>query len=171
MPCFVLYSKATLACYSRYLLTSYFCIPVPYDGKGILLLLLLVLEDLVGLHIQLNVQIQIFIASGCSIALTHQKYNERKIQWKQCRLQQNILCVYNCTWKGRPGCFLSQSFWIIYWHFIVQYLLWSFLIFLWYWLNHLQLLWSRSKTSTISPLVCSRLGKIHLWTWQLASRY
>ena len=39
---------------------------------------MLVLEDLVGLHIQLNVHIQIFIASGCSIVLTHQKYNERK---------------------------------------------------------------------------------------------
>ena len=25
------YSKAKFACYSRYLLTSYFCIPVPYD--------------------------------------------------------------------------------------------------------------------------------------------
>ena len=31
--CFILYSKAKLACYSRYLLTSYFCIPVPYDEK------------------------------------------------------------------------------------------------------------------------------------------
>ena len=35
MPCFVLYSKAKLACYSKYLLTSYFCIPVPYDEKDI----------------------------------------------------------------------------------------------------------------------------------------
>ena len=25
LPCFILYSKAKLACYSRYLLTSYFC--------------------------------------------------------------------------------------------------------------------------------------------------
>ena len=31
--CFVLYSKAKFACYSRYLLTSYFCIPVPYNEK------------------------------------------------------------------------------------------------------------------------------------------
>ena len=28
---FILYSKAKTACYSRYLLTSDFCIPVPYD--------------------------------------------------------------------------------------------------------------------------------------------
>ena len=47
MPCFILYSKAKFACYSRYLLTSYFCIPVPYDEKDIFLVL--VLEGLVGL--------------------------------------------------------------------------------------------------------------------------
>ena len=29
LPCFILYSKAKLVCYSRYLLTSYFCIPIP----------------------------------------------------------------------------------------------------------------------------------------------
>ena len=29
------YSKAKLACYSRYLLTSYFCTPVPYNEKDI----------------------------------------------------------------------------------------------------------------------------------------
>ena len=47
-PCFILYSKAQLACYSRYLLTSYFCIPIPYDVKDIFLVL--ILEGLVGLH-------------------------------------------------------------------------------------------------------------------------
>ena len=31
LPCFILYSKAKLACYSKYLLTSYFYILVPYD--------------------------------------------------------------------------------------------------------------------------------------------
>ena len=35
--CFILYSKVKLACYSRYLLTSYFCIPVHYDEKDIFL--------------------------------------------------------------------------------------------------------------------------------------
>ena len=29
--------KAKLVCYSRYLLTSYFCVPVPYDEKDIFL--------------------------------------------------------------------------------------------------------------------------------------
>ena len=32
---FVLYFKAKFACYSRYLLTSYFCTPVPYIEKHI----------------------------------------------------------------------------------------------------------------------------------------
>ena len=40
--------KAKFACYSRYLLTSCFCIPVPYSEKDILFWLL-VLEGLVGL--------------------------------------------------------------------------------------------------------------------------
>ena len=35
LPCFILYSKAKFACYSRYLLTSYFYIPVLYDEKDI----------------------------------------------------------------------------------------------------------------------------------------
>ena len=30
---FILYSKAKFACYSRCFLTSYFCIPVPYNEK------------------------------------------------------------------------------------------------------------------------------------------
>ena len=34
LPCFILYLKAKLGCYSSYLLTSYFCILVPYDEKG-----------------------------------------------------------------------------------------------------------------------------------------
>ena len=43
------YSKAKLACYFRYLLTFYFCIPITYDEKDIFFLVL-VLEGLVGLH-------------------------------------------------------------------------------------------------------------------------
>ena len=33
--CFILYSKAKFDCYSRYFLTSYFCIPLPYNEKDI----------------------------------------------------------------------------------------------------------------------------------------
>ena len=36
LPCFILYSMAKLAYYSRYLFTSYFCIPIIYDEKDFL---------------------------------------------------------------------------------------------------------------------------------------
>ena len=35
LPCFILFSKAKFVCYSRYFLTFYFCIPVPYNEKDI----------------------------------------------------------------------------------------------------------------------------------------
>ena len=49
LPCFIPYSKAKFACYFRCFLTSYFCIPVPYNEKNIFWGVL-VLEGLVGLH-------------------------------------------------------------------------------------------------------------------------
>ena len=45
LPCFIL-SKAKLACYSGYLLTSYFCFPIKKIS-----FLVLILEGVVGLHI------------------------------------------------------------------------------------------------------------------------
>ena len=51
LPCFILYSKAKLACYPRCFLTSYFCIPVPYNEKGIFFGVL-VLEDLIDVFIE-----------------------------------------------------------------------------------------------------------------------
>ena len=50
------HSKAKLVCYSRYLLTSYFCIPVPYDEKDIIFLVL-VLEGLVGHYRTIQLQL------------------------------------------------------------------------------------------------------------------
>ena len=35
LPYFILSSKVKFACYSRCFLTSYFCIPVPYNEKDI----------------------------------------------------------------------------------------------------------------------------------------
>ena len=49
LPCFIPYSKAKFACYSRCFWTSYFCIPVPYNEKDIFFWVL-VLKSLVGLH-------------------------------------------------------------------------------------------------------------------------
>ena len=52
----ILFSKAKVACYSRYLLTSYFCILIPYDEKDIFFWIL-VLEHLVGLHRTIQFQL------------------------------------------------------------------------------------------------------------------
>ena len=60
LPCFILYSKAKLACFFRYLLTSYFCIPVPYDEKYVVVvffLRVLILEGLVGLLSTVRLQL------------------------------------------------------------------------------------------------------------------
>ena len=51
-----LYSKAKFACYSRYFLTSYFCIPVPYNEKDIFFGVL-ALKGLVGLHRTIQLQL------------------------------------------------------------------------------------------------------------------
>ena len=48
--------KAKFSCYSRCFLTSYFCIPVPYDEKDIFFWVL-VLEGLVGLHRTIQLQL------------------------------------------------------------------------------------------------------------------
>ena len=56
LPCFILYPKAKFACYPRYFLTSYFCIPVPYNEKGISFWVL-VLKGLVGLHKTVQLQL------------------------------------------------------------------------------------------------------------------
>ena len=47
--------KAKFACYSRCFLTSYFCIPVPYNEEDIFFWVL-VLKHLVGLHRTIQIQ-------------------------------------------------------------------------------------------------------------------
>ena len=57
-------------CYSRYLLTSYFCIPVSYDEKEIFFFfLVLVLEGFAGLH--RTVQLQLLQLAGQTIDLDY----------------------------------------------------------------------------------------------------
>ena len=53
---FGLQGQAKFACYSGYLLTSYFCIPVPYNEKGHLFWVL-VPKGLVGLHRTVQLQL------------------------------------------------------------------------------------------------------------------
>ena len=67
-PCFILYSKAKFASYSRYLLTSYFCIPIPNDEKDVFFLVL-VLEDLVGPHRTVHLQLLQHCSSGHRLGL------------------------------------------------------------------------------------------------------
>ena len=54
--CFITYSKAKFACYSRCFLTFYFLITVPYNEKDIFLGML-VLEGLVGIHRTVQLQL------------------------------------------------------------------------------------------------------------------
>ena len=56
LPCFIPYSKAKFASYSRCFLTSYFCIPVPYNEKDIFGGVL-VLKGLVGFHRTVQLQL------------------------------------------------------------------------------------------------------------------
>ena len=56
LNCFIPYSKAKFAYYSRCFLTSYFCIPVPYNEKDIFFWVL-VLKGLVGLHRTVKLQV------------------------------------------------------------------------------------------------------------------
>ena len=82
-PSFSLYSKAKVACYSRYLLTFYFCIPIPYDEKDFLsffFFLLLVLEGLLGL--QFPVSFNFFGISGWGVDLHY-----HDAEW--CALEMN----------------------------------------------------------------------------------
>ena len=56
LSCFILYSRPNSSVPPKYLLTSYFCIPVPYDEKDIFFLLL-VLEHLIDLHRTVQLQL------------------------------------------------------------------------------------------------------------------
>ena len=66
LPCFILYSKAKFACYSRCFLTSYFCIPLQWKGH---LFWVLVLKGLVGLH--RTIQLQLLHITGWGIGLDY----------------------------------------------------------------------------------------------------
>ena len=63
--CFILYSKAKFASYSRCFLTSYFCIPAPMMKMTILGVLFL--EGLVGLHWTLQFQLLQHYWSGIEL--------------------------------------------------------------------------------------------------------
>ena len=68
IPCFILYSQGKFVCYSRCFLTSYFCIPVPYNEKNIFLRVL-VIKCLVGLHRTIQLQLLKHYCSGHRLGL------------------------------------------------------------------------------------------------------
>ena len=76
LPCFIPYSKAKFVCYSRCFLTSYFCIPVPYNEKDIFLGVL-VLKGLVGLHRTVQLQLLQHYWLGHSLLMKVKKESEK----------------------------------------------------------------------------------------------
>ena len=60
---YLLHSVLQGQIYSRYFLTSYFCIPAPYNVKDIFFCVL-VLEGLIGLHITIQLQLLQLYWSG-----------------------------------------------------------------------------------------------------------
>ena len=73
LPCFILYSKAKFACYSRWFLTSYFRIPVPYNENDIYLGVF-ILKGLVGLHRTIHFSFFSITAQGIDL-------DYRDIEW------------------------------------------------------------------------------------------
>ena len=104
LPFFILYSEAKFACYSRYLLTSYFCIPVPYDEKDIFLVL--VLEGLVGLF-----NFIFFSISGWGIDLDYcdiEWFAWKGIEiillyWEKEMATHSSILAWKIPWTEEPG--------------------------------------------------------------------
>ena len=92
LHCFVLYSKAKFACYSRYLSNSCFCIPVPYNKKDIFLGVI-VLEGLIGFHRPIQFQLlQHYWLGHRRITLTL-----NGLPWKQTEIILSFLRLHPST--------------------------------------------------------------------------
>ena len=81
--------KSKFACYSRCFLTSYFCIPFPYNEKDIFFWML-VLEDLVGLHRTVQLQLLQHYWLGHRLGLLW--------YWMVCfgNEQRSFCCFWDC---------------------------------------------------------------------------
>ena len=99
LPCFIPYSKAKFACYSRCFLTSCFCIPVPSNGH---LFLVLVLKGLLGLH--RTIQLQLFQCYWSGHRLGLPRY------WMVCLgNEQRLFChFWVCIQVLHPGLLLPM---------------------------------------------------------------
>ena len=92
LPCFILYSKAKFPCYSRYLFPSYFCIPVPYNEKGIFFGVL-ILKYLVGLLRTIQLQFFQHYWSGHSLGLPW--------YWMVCLVSKQIILSFLRLYPSR----------------------------------------------------------------------
>ena len=91
LPCFILYSKAKFACYSRCFLITYFCIPVPYNEKDIFFGVL-VLKGLLGLH--RTVQLQLVQHYWLGIDLDY-----RDIEWFALEMNRDHSVIFEIASK------------------------------------------------------------------------
>ena len=80
LQCFILHSKAKFACYSRCFLTSYFCIPVPYNEKDtkIRLIIFFAAKDGEALYSQQKQDQELTMAQIMNSLLPNSDLNLRK---------------------------------------------------------------------------------------------
>ena len=88
---FIPYSKAKFACYSKCLLTSYICIPVPYKEK-VICLCVLILEGLIGLH--KTVQLQLLQHYCWGIGLDY-----HDIEWFALEMNRDHSVIFEIAFK------------------------------------------------------------------------
>ena len=111
---FHLYSKAKLACYSRYLLTSYLCILAPYDEKDIFFFLVLDLEGLGGPHRTIQIQLLLCLWLGYRLRLL----------WYWMVYLGNWLITF-CHFEIAPKYFILDSFGHFWLWGLLDFLLWD----------------------------------------------
>ena len=80
------------SCYSRYLLTSYFCIPLPYDGKDIIF----------GVSFRRSCRSLYKLSTSCSsalvfVVLTWTTMMLNDLSWKQTKIILSFLRVHRST--------------------------------------------------------------------------
>ena len=90
LPRFIPHSKAKFACNSRCFLTSYFCIPVPYDEKASFFVL--VLKGLVGLHRTVQLQLLQYYWLG-------HRLDYCDIEWFALEIKRDHSVVFEITSK------------------------------------------------------------------------
>ena len=102
----LLCTTAKFACYSRCFLTSYFCIPVPYNEKDVFFCVL-VLKGFVGLHITVQLQVLQHYCLGRRLGLPW--------YWMVClgNEQRSFCRFWDCIQVPHFGLHPSTAFWTL----------------------------------------------------------